>query len=186
MRSFVFDKDKFDRLVHYIISSCSDPAKLGSTKLQKILWKSDTGNYKLEARPITGATYFKRPFGPATDELISSRERLKSAGLIEFWRDNKFAGDYSKDVYKSLSKPDVSFLTEKERTTVDYWIKEICHKHTAKSISDETHGYAWEIAKLGEVMPYYSVFVDELPEEPDEEGQAWAESEVKRLRLGPV
>lgn len=186
MRSFDLDRDKFDRLVHYIISSCADPAQLGSTKLQKILWKSDTGTYKLEARPITGATYTKRNYGPATDEFWDSRERLKKSGMIDFWRDERFAGKLAKDVYKSLTKPDVSFLSEKEKMTVDFWIKEICTKHTAKSISDDTHGYAWEIAKLGEELPLYSVFVDDLPDEPDPEGQAWAEAEVRRMRLGQV
>jgi len=181
MRSFVLDRDKFDRLVHYIIAMCPDTAKLGSTKLHKILWKSDTGTYKLEAKPITGATYKKRPFGPATDELLASRERLKASGAINFWRDDRFAGKKEKDVYTSLRRPDVSFLSSRQRETVDYWIKEICLKHTAESISEETHGFSWQIHELGQVLPMVSVFIDELPEDPDDDGRKWANDEVRRL-----
>lgn len=186
MRSFDLDRDKFDRLVHYIIWSCTDPAKLGSTKIQKILWKIDTKNYMMEARPVTGATYQKREFGPATNELWPSRERLNAAGAIEFWRDKKFASNREKDVYKSLAKPDVSFLTKEQKISVDFWINEICINHTAESASDESHGYAWDIASIGEPLPLYSVFVDDLPQEPDEEAKKWAISEANRLNLRAV
>lgn len=184
MERFSLDKDKFDRLVHYVIATCPDLAKLGTTKLQKILWKSDTGTYKLAKHPITGAKYVKRQYGPATDELWQSLHRLKNAGLIDYWRDENFAKNRAKDVYKNLAKPDVSFLSKKEKETVDYWAREICLKHTAESISDDTHGFAWEIAKMGEELPLYSGFVDELPQEPDPEAMAWAHSEAKRLNLG--
>jgi Protein of unknown function (DUF4065) len=185
MRKFELDREKFDNLVHYIIASCPDPAKLGSVKLQKILWKSDTGMYKIAAEPITGAIYRKREYGPATDELWHSRERLKSKGLIDFWRDARFAGnDRAKDVYKNLAKANAAFLSGDQKAKVDYWIKEITLRHTAQSISDETHGYAWEISAIGEELPLYSVFVDEIPEEPSEEGMEWAKSEAIRLGLG--
>jgi hypothetical protein len=84
-------------------------------KLNKILWKADTGHYVQYGEPITGARYVKRPSGPATNELLSARERLKSAGKIDFWRDQKFAGEYAKDAYEGLQPPPASFLTEKER-----------------------------------------------------------------------
>ena len=181
MSSFALNREKFDRLVHYVIATCPDLAKLGTTKLQKIIWKSDTGTYKLEKRPITGAVYKKRQYGPATDELWLGLDRLKKAGMIDYWRDEGFANNRAKDVYKNLAKPDVSFLSDSQKKTVDYWAREICLKHTAESISDETHGFAWDISRMGEVMPLFTVFVDELPEEPDPEALEWANSEVRRL-----
>jgi hypothetical protein len=186
MSKFVLDRDRFDSLVHYIIAMCPDPAKLGSTKLQKILWKSDTRTYMLERRPITGAKYRKREYGPATDEFWRSCERLSEKGLIKYWRDEAFAPGRKKDVYQSLANPNVGFLTNAQRKTVDHWIDEICLRHTAKSISDETHGYAWEIAQMGEELPLYSVFVDDLPHEPDEKARTWAEAEIKRLGIGAL
>lgn len=169
MRTWQLDSDKFDNLVHYIIWRCPDLDKLGSVKLHKILWKSDTRNYVERGEPITGARYVKRQFGPATDELLHARDRLKSQGKIDFWRDEKFAGDYPKDAYKSLQSPPSNFLSGDERKVVDYWIQEICLKHTAASISEETHGYAWDIAKMGEELPMEAALVERGREPEGEE-----------------
>jgi hypothetical protein len=169
VRHWTFDQAKFDNLVHYIIWKCPDRNKLGSVKLHKILWKADTGHYVQYGEPISGARYVKRPFGPATDELLSARERLKSKGKIDFWRDHKFAGEYTKDAYEALQPPLASFLTENERKIVDFWINDICFKHTAASISEETHGYAWDIAEMGEELPMEAALVERGREPDDEE-----------------
>ena len=184
MRKPVFDQGVFDNLVHYVIASCPDTGKLGSTKLQKILWKVDTGWYKLHAKPITGASYVKRQYGPATDELWRGRERLVQRGLIRYWRDRAFTESHPKDVYVSQVHPITSVLTAEQRRLVDFWVREICDKHTAASISEDTHGYAWSIAEMGEEMPMASVFVEDIPEEADSESIEWATAEAKRLRLG--
>jgi len=169
MRTWKFDPDKFDNLVHYIIWKCPDLDKLGSVKLHKILWKSDTERYLLKGEPITGTRYVKRQYGPATNELLRSRDRLKARGVIDFWRDEKFAGDYPKDAYKALEPPPSNFLTEEERKIVDHWLQEICLRHTANSISEETHGYAWEIAVMGEELPMEAALVERGREPEDDE-----------------
>jgi len=169
MRHWNFDESKFDDLVHYIICRCPDLDKLGSVKLQKILWKSDTEHYVLKGEPITGARYVRQPYGPATTELKAAKQRLKDRGSIDFWRDAKFAGDYRKDAYKALEpKPD-SFLTHDQRKIVDHWIHVICLEHTANSISEETHGLAWEIAKNGEELPMEAALVERAREPEGEE-----------------
>lgn len=169
MRTWTFDPNKFDNLVHYIIWQCPDMDKLGSVKLQKILWKADTEHYVLKGEPITGARYLKRQYGPATNELLPARERLKERGQIDFWRDDKFAGDYPKDAYKAVEPPSANFLTKEQRRIVDYWIKEICLKHTANSISEETHDLAWEIANMGEELPMEAALVGRAREPEGEE-----------------
>jgi hypothetical protein len=180
-----FNRQKFDNLVHYIIGTCPDTAKLGSVKLHKILWKSDTRNYLSRRESISGAKYVKREWGPTADALLGARERLQKAGKIRYWRDHGFAFGHPKDVYVSKLPPqDIARLDEKQ--VVDFWIQEICLKHTAESISDEKHGYAWEIARMGEKLPLASIFVDDLPEERDEEGREWAAAEAERLNLGEI
>lgn len=173
MRKWNFDEEKFDNLVHYIIWKCPDANKLGSTKLHKILWKSDAAHYTRRGVPITGARYVKRQFGPATDELLRSRERLRTAGRIDFYRDETFAGERAKDAYKAKLAPP-SFLTDDERQDVDYWIKHICLDHTAASISEETHGYAWQIAAMGEELPMEAALI--------ERGQAPEGEELEKLK----
>jgi antitoxin SocA-like protein len=182
MRSWKFDQDKFDHLVHYVISTCPDRDKLGSVKLQKILWKADTENYMLKGEPITGARYLKRPYGPATNELWPSRERLKASGQIDFWRDTKFAGDYPKDAYKALKPIPSNFLTSEQQKIVDRWINVICLEHTANSISEETHGYAWDIAAMGEELPMEAALVDR-GREPEGEELEQAKKRARELGL---
>ena len=58
------------------------------------------------------------------------------------------------------------------------WLKHVCEEHTAASISEETHGYVWEIAKRGETSPMYAVFATRL-REPNAEELAWARRELE-------
>ena len=177
-----FDRHKFDDLVHYIIWKCPDAAKLGSVKLHKILWKSDTGAFVQLGHPITGARYVKRSWGPTADALLGARDRLAAAGKIKFWRDDGFVPGYSKDVYQSLKGPPEGFLMPGEREIVDYWINEICLKHTAASISKETHGYDWEIAAIGEELPMESVLA-ERGRDPEGKELEWAKEQARKRGL---
>lgn len=168
-----FDPDKFKNMVHYVIWKCPDGSKLGSTKLNKILWLSDMKFYMLHGRPISGATYTKQRFGPVPKPIMPVREELEKEGAIKVWRDARFAGDRGKDVFVSRRPPDMSLFSRDELATIDYWLKHVCEEHTAASISEETHDYVWEIAKLGETIPMYAVFAARL-REPNAEELAWA------------
>ena len=57
----------------------------------------------------------------------------------------------------ALTKPDVSMFSLDELKSVDYWINHIDKEHTAASISDHSHDYAWDIAKMGEESPLFAV-----------------------------
>jgi len=179
MKAFAFDRQKFKNLVHYIIWSCPDPAKLGSVKLHKILWKSDTGSYVQRGEPITGARYVKGRYGPTTSALLDARKELKDEGKIDFWRDAGFSSRGEKYVYVSRRPPDLAALSKAERDIVDYWLNEICLRHTAESISEETHGLAWEIARMGEELPLYSVLV-ERGRGPNKEELEWARKMARK------
>ena len=182
MKKWKFDSQKFSNLVHYIIWKCPEQAKLGSVKLHKILWKSDTSFYLQHRRPITGVRYTRREWGPTADALLSTRELLQRAGKIRFWRDKGFAFGHPKDVYEAKKAPPVGFLSRDEQQTVDFWINEICLKHTAESISDETHGYAWEIIPQGAEMPVEAILM-ERGREPEGEELEWAMNEARKRGL---
>ena len=169
-----FDRKKFKALVHYVIWKCPDPAKLGAVKLHKILWKSDAAHYLLHGESITGARYVKREWGPTAQALLPVRDELAKEGKIRYWRDRKFAGDWPKDVYEAKALPPKDVLSREQQSIVDYWVQHICMEHTAASISEETHGYAWEIAEMGEDLPIYAALVDRI-EEP-------TEKEIERLK----
>jgi Protein of unknown function (DUF4065) len=174
-----FDKEKFKRLVHYIVWKAGNRDGFGATKLNKVLWFADARTYVLTGKPITGATYIREKFGPVPREFLSTRRELEDEGKIRVIEPR---GEYEHTQFKSLGQPDTSFLTSEERQMVDYWLKHIDEDHTATSISEQTHDYPWEIAKMGEVIPLYACFATRV-REPVGDELAWAKSVAERLKL---
>ena len=58
-------------------------------------------------------------------------------------------------------------LSGEEKSALDYWIEHIDQEHTAKAISELSHDYGWEIAKLGEELPL-SAFMASVVRHPNE------------------
>ena len=54
--------------------------------------------------------------------------------------------------------------------------------HTAQSISDKTHDYGWEIARMGEEIPLYAVLAERV-RHPRGDELEWARKEAERLGL---
>ena len=78
--------------------------------------------------------------------------------------------------------PDKLSLNEEQRGIVEYWIRNIADEHTAQSISEQSHDYAWEIAKVGEVIPYQAIFATRI-RDPRGEELKWASDRAKELGL---
>jgi hypothetical protein len=76
------DEVRLDSLVHYICALIENPAKLGATKLNKILWYSDVYAFLASGETITKAVYQKQKFGPVPRGIMGSRYRLVSSGKI--------------------------------------------------------------------------------------------------------
>ncbi|MGO4836011.1 Panacea domain-containing protein, partial [Rhizobiaceae sp. 2RAB30] len=67
-RQITFSRDKLRAAVLHVISSCK-PDRLGAVKLHKVLYYSDMLSYLDTGKPVTGAEYRKRPFGPTCDAV---------------------------------------------------------------------------------------------------------------------
>lgn len=175
-----FDRDKFKRLVHYVIWRAADRHGFGATKLNKVLWFAEARAYMLTGKPITGATYIREKYGPVPKAIMPVREELAAEGSIRVWVDR--LNGYSQTRFKALRAPDVGGFTEEELKTVNYWIDHIDKDHTATSISEQSHDYAWEIAKMGEDLPYYALFANRIREPNDSESE-WVARRVRELGL---
>lgn len=174
-----FDKTKFKALVHYVIWKAGRRDRFGATKLNKVLWFAEARAYTLTGVPITGATYIREKWGPVPKQMVSVRAELEREGLI---RVTLGRGEWDHTKFLALAPPDVAALSPKEKETVDYWIDHIDRDHTATSISDELHDYAWEIAKLGEVLPLYSCFAARI-RDPNDRELEWAKSRASEKQL---
>jgi hypothetical protein len=152
-----FNWEKFKALVHYICGKASDQtAVLGAIKLNKVLWYSDTIFYQIKGESITGESYVKRQFGPVPRHVLQALDSLIKDGKIARGHVDHFG--FTKTEYFTIHDADVSLFSSEEIALIDKSFEHVCLNHTARSISEETHSIIWEMAAMGEEMPYCTVF----------------------------
>jgi hypothetical protein len=173
------NREKFKTLVHYVCSKCEDPSLLGSTKLNKILWYSEALSFLNFGKSITDARFVKRQFGPAPAAILPILSELESEKTLLI-RDASFYG-FPKKEFISLKAPVLGdSFTREEISIVDLVIGEVCNEHTAKSISKISHDAIWEMAEIGEDLPFYTVLAEQG--EITEEDVAWADTKIAELQ----
>jgi Protein of unknown function (DUF4065) len=180
LRRVEFDRAKFKALVHYVIWKAGAKPGFGATKLNKVLWFADAKSFVLTGKPITGAKYIRERWGPVPHQIVPVRIELESEGVIRVWTERYH--DRSTTKFKALVPPSPGVFTSGELQTINYWISYVADEHTAASISEESHDYAWEIAKEGEEIPYYAFLVNRLRPSKGHELE-WAREEARRLGL---
>ena len=165
------NKEKLGALIHYVCEKATDPSVLGAIKLNKVLWYSDTINYLLRGKSITGETYIKRQHGPVPQHVLPAIKELVRTNKIALGRVDHFG--YMKNEYIALVQVDKNIFTGSEMSLIDEAFDHVCMKNTAMSISDETHGVIWELAEIGEEIPMHTIFAS-MAGEVDESDIAWA------------
>ena len=158
-----FDKPKFKQLVHYIIWRVGKHDWFGATKLNKVLWFADARAYTFTGQSITGETYTRGEFGPVPKHIMPIRAELEREGTIRITKE----GSLTRIVALVPAYP--NWFSSAELQSIDWWANHIAQDHTAASISEELHDYAWEIAKEGEELPLYAYRVARIKEPSDEE-----------------
>ena len=153
-------RDKLKALVHYVISRCDDPASLGSIKLNKVLWVSDLWAYVQRGQPITGEQYVKQQFGPVASTVGILRE-LEQEGKIAVRKREK-PGKHKTDYIELKSPDNLDLFTSEEISLVNEAIDFVCNRHTAMEISQKTHDLVWELADIGEEIPYEAMWASRL------------------------
>ena len=170
--------EKFKELVHLVIHQCkNDPKKLGTIRLNKILWFSDVHAYMETGASITGTQYVRRKHGPVPAHILQVLDELKEEGRIEV---AKPVAPYEPWIFKSLREADKSAFSDHEQSMVAYLTKTICDDHSANSISELTHDDIWQTAEEGEVIPLSTMLV-RLRGDFRSEIQTWASEVVGQL-----
>ena len=155
------DIEKLKRLIHYVAWKAGKRDWFGATKLYKVLWFADARQFVLTKKPITDAIYIREKYGPVPKDAMIARRELEREKAIRVSKDGKLTR------IVALSKPDTSIFSPDELAAVNYWIEHIDKEHTAQSISDKSHDYAWDIAKMGEELPLFAVLANRI-REPNE------------------
>lgn len=176
------DRDKLKTLVHFVCDLAAED-QLGKTKLNKILYFSDMEAFLTLGRPITGETYVKHQFSPVSlhlDEALKELEEQRLLAIAEASGFHVYSGQsYMRYRFVSLKRPRMDAFSGEEVAIASRTIEEITTKHTARSISNASHGLAWESARIGEELPYFTAYSYLLGEiNPDD--MAWAQASLAR------
>jgi uncharacterized phage-associated protein len=170
-----FDENRFAQLVHYICYRCETPQQLGKTKLNKILWFSDMLNFERTGKPLTGETYVKLQFGPVPKHIDEAIGDLQSSGKLSVRLPQQ---TYDSTLFFATEAPDLSGFTADEISLVDRLIETISRNHTATSISRVTHDDIYELAEMGEEIPYEAFLAAELGDVTVDDFH-WAQKELQ-------
>lgn len=178
--STAYDAAKFKAMVHYICAGCEDYRKLGATKLNKIVLYAEREAYLHLGQGISSPRFVKRQFGPVPVAMMPTLNELRYEQKILI-RERTVGTNVKRDLI-SLVDADISSFTPEQISIIDRVAHDVCHNHTANSISEETHDGVWRMAAIGEDLPMYTVFA--VQGEVDEEDILWADGEIqKRLSM---
>lgn len=172
-----FDRPKFKDVVLYVCNSCQ-PSELGNVKLHKVLYFSDMLMFMNTGRPLTGVDYIKQQFGPTARHLTSVLKELEAAGNLRI--DTRSYFGFQKKDYIALAKPAAGALGNDEIAILKDVIDFVCEK-SAKEISELSHDLAWQLADMGERIPYAAVLGLQPPEIAQEDIDAALE-EARKVR----
>ena len=171
----VVDRARLLDVVHYICSRCSTE-QLGNVKLHKILYFSDMLHYVSTGEPLTGVTYRKQRFGPVATHLTWATNQLTQDGRIRIERRDYYG--FTKLDYISLRSPPK--LSNLVTHLLNDMIEFVCAQ-SAKEISEFSHNAAWDVVRMGDVIPYYSAF-GMYPAAVTEADMAAATATAKQIR----
>lgn len=173
-----FNREKFKALVLYVVWRTGEVRDFGATKLNKVLWFSDARAFEALGRSVTGETYVRQKFGPVPRHIAAILSELQQEGLVQSWSEPYF--DFEVTRYKAHLPPDTSLFSADELGLIDWWIKHVAEEHTATSISEASHDYAWKIARLGEELPFHAFLASRVRQPRDEELD-WARAQADQL-----
>lgn len=175
-----FDRERFALLVRYVCWICEDPRVLGVDRLNRVLWYVDRNLYLARDRVATGATYLRHRAGPWARPFEATLRELERAGLIA---QRARVGDGQPDLLVSLAKPDLARFEPEEISLVEAVTRALCFDARASVPDREAHDAVLRAARLGEAIPYFTVFAGR-PGEPTPADLAWAVRETGRKEGG--
>lgn len=161
-----FNAQKFRELVLYVAQQSQTDPRFGATKLNKILFYSDFGSYRMLGAPITGATYQHLPAGPAPRQFLEERRYLVDTGDATMEIRDYFTGTQERIVPQR--DPDFSLFSDQEIEIVDSVIQEFWN-FNGRRISAYSHEeWSWQATNDFDDIPYYMAWVSSDPLTPEQ------------------
>jgi len=177
MNRFDFNFPKFKELVLYVCHRCG-PDHLGNVKLHKVLYFSDMFAYIRKGHPISGETYIKQQFGPTARHLGLALRELQSEGAVTITEVDYFG--FRKKEYRAARAPDLRAMQDRGEVELVNAVCDLLMDKSAREVSELSHGVPWQVAGMGQEIPYHTAF-SLMPTEVTDEDMVWAKGEVVRL-----
>ena len=156
MEGSEFNIEKFEQVLHYIISQCGSLENVGKTVLFKILYFIDFDYYELYEEKLTGEQYRKLPLGPGPIHFEEAIKELEDEGKIE-----RFAipnGNFWQYKFLSLEYPNTELLNREELQLIVEKIY-VYSRMNAKQISEFSHNdIPYRATKDEDIINYEKVF----------------------------
>ncbi|MEZ5865976.1 MAG: hypothetical protein R3D25_18595 [Geminicoccaceae bacterium] len=119
------------------------------------MWYSERNVYLETGRWLSGATYLRQQGGPHPRPLEPMLQELEAGGVIAR-RIADRSDDF--DLLFAVRRPDLSHFRPEEISIVEAVIRVICLEARGVIANQKAHDQVWQIARIGEPLPYYSVF----------------------------
>ena len=159
------DEERLAELILHIANKCETDPTFGAIKLNKLLWWADFLSYARYGEPITGTEYYRLERGPAPRRLVPVRNNLVASGAAIVREHHRFNKIQKRLV--PLREAQYDLFTARQIALIDelidaYWDK------SAREMSEESHGKAWEIARDRQSIPYEAIFLSDDPTYPSD------------------
>jgi len=146
-----YSRDKQSNAILYFLEHANN-AKLGKTKLLKLLYFLDFGFFEKHGESVTGDTYKKLPYGPVADHSMDLLQEMEMVNDLTTVRAE--AGPYDQTRYIPNVEADVSVFSGSELEELQNVARAYFH-HSASQVTAITHAEApWKATNDGEVIDY--------------------------------
>ncbi len=151
----------FKNVLLYILEKCAGKPNVGETVLYKLLYFSDFDFYELYEEHLTGAEYYKLPYGPVPKGI---REILKDmTEKEEIKRIKTEYHGFPQTRYIPLVRPNLSKMLATAKEVIDHVIERYAD-WSASAISAYSHGdMPWKATLDKKVIDYELVFYRTVP-----------------------
>jgi hypothetical protein len=161
------DPAKLKELILHVAQRSEGDRTFGKVKLNKILFYADFAAYARRGVAITGQEYARYPHGPVAPAVQPALDEMVRDGVAAVV--DRRSGAHVQQRIFALRDPDLSLFTAEEIALVDEVISDLWGK-PARDVSDLSHEFVgWQVARVGEVVPYETALIDTSPWTEEEE-----------------
>ena len=150
------NNEKFKQMYFYILRYFQEG--IPKTKLAKLLYLADFGNFYNNLVPMSGVRYVRREHGPVADIFFELTDDLYDKGKV-----NITPLDYALMITSTTSEREDNLLSDEEKKLIDkictYWMD----KRTSEIVNFTHEQKPWKMCRDGEFIPY-SLIIQEDPD----------------------